>query len=123
MCALSHSGWYVRMYVVVASRGVAFELRDGGFVELVDAVAVVQARAEAAVRGAGERDVGRDQALLLLTGVAVDAGEALDVITSAALNTIDLLVTLEHDAVSVIRGALVETFVLGALVGPEDGAL
>lgn len=91
--------------------------------ELLEAVRLVQARAEAAVEGAGERDVGRDQALLLLTGVAVDAGEALDVITSAALNTIDLLVTLEHDAVSVIRGALIETFVLGALVGPEDGAL
>lgn len=89
--------------------------------ELVDAVAMVHARSEAAVEGAGEKDVGSDLAVMLLVGIAADPREVLEVITDAALSTLEVLAGLEHDPVAVIRGALLETFVLGGLVGPESG--
>lgn len=89
--------------------------------ELLEAVEAVHARALAAVEGAGEKDVGADLAALLLVGVAADPVEVMDVIRDAALRTFEVLAGREHDPVAVIRGALLETFVLGGLVGPESG--
>lgn len=88
---------------------------------LVEAVATVDARSKAAVEGAGEREVGLDLAALLLVGIAADPDEVFDVITGVAMSTIEVLAGREHDPVRVIRGALLETFVLGGLVGPESG--
>lgn len=57
---------------------------------------------------------------MLLVGVAADCGEVVALLDRAAASTV-LSIAEGLDPVAVIRGAVLETFVLGALVGTEEG--
>jgi hypothetical protein len=84
------------------------------------ALEVLNARSLAAVAGSGPM-VPRDMAALLMSGVAADAEEVLALVDRGAALTI-VSIAAGNDPVSMVAGAMLETFVLGALVGCEEGA-
>lgn len=91
---------------------------------LQDARDVLNARSVAAVEGAGPGSGGHvreDVAVMLLSGVAADCGEVVALLDEAAASTV-LSIAEGLDPVAVIRGTVLETFVLGALVGTEEEA-
>lgn len=82
-----------------------------------EAVAFVEQRSLAAIDGAGGATmVGDCVAAMLLVDVAAPAEEVLQVLRCGLQHVVECI----HDgeaATSVIAGALLETFVLGTLVG------
>lgn len=93
---------------------------------LAEATVTVDARSQAAIDGAGLRGsdgggwVTGATARMLLSGVAADPEEVVVVLADASTATVAAIAN-GGDPVAVIRGALLETFVLGALVGTTDG--
>lgn len=83
---------------------------------LEEAIRVVEARSLAAVAGAGRSDVETDAARMLLSGVDADADQVLEALLRAS-NSVVHAIKEGHPGVAVLRGVLLETFVLGALVG------
>lgn len=92
---------------------------------LEEALDAVKGRTDAALAGCGQPGKGygtvpADTAEMLLSGVAVDSREAIRVLDEAATLVI-VEVARGGDPLVTIAGALLETFVLGALVGVLDG--
>lgn len=82
-----------------------------------EAVAFVEQRSLAAIDGAGGATmVGDDVVAMLLVDVAAPADEVLHVLRCGLRSVVDCI-RGGDEASSVIAGALLETFVLGTLVG------
>jgi hypothetical protein len=88
---------------------------------LDEALEAVNERSQAALAGSGRTtraggEVPNDAAAMLLSGVAADPTEVFDAL-SAAAGSVIACIAGGDDPMSTIAGALLETFVLGALVG------
>lgn len=84
--------------------------------KLEDALGVVEDRAVAACAGAGEVGVSTDTAQMLLQGVAADPREVVAVL-AGVMRGIARRLAAGEPASGLVAGALLETFLLGALIG------
>lgn len=93
---------------------------------LEEALETVDARSQAAIEGVGSRGadggghVPAGTAMMLLSGVAAEPREVDRAVSDAAAAILTSIAGGE-DPMAVLRGGLLETFVLGALVGTTDG--